>query len=197
MKNVAIYSSLILLERNRTCPWIMKDSWRVHIQRTFFSLINMNYSVPFHFNFAYAGVITPAEDSYARHLLVASMVSDEWMQAGALILSFFSFYLIVVWFIWYIRRIYPHVYFYFYFFSIAYVSWAGAYHCHEGFLFYFLYCFGDFELNAEIDSRMGWRHHCIVAWMLWIAAITPLVSWVAMRGARDAYREEFKRKENR
>lgn len=43
----------------------------------FFSLINMNYSVPFLFIFAYAGVITPAEDSYARHLLVASMVSDE------------------------------------------------------------------------------------------------------------------------
>lgn len=42
-----------------------------------FFLTNMNYSVPFLFIFAYAGVITPAEDSYARHLLVASMVSDE------------------------------------------------------------------------------------------------------------------------
>lgn len=47
------------------------------ISSTRFLLINMNYSVPFLFIFAYAGVITPAEDSYARHLLVASMVSDE------------------------------------------------------------------------------------------------------------------------
>lgn len=163
----------------------MASSFPAH---TFFSLINMNYPVPFLFIFAYAGVITPAEDSYARHLLVASMVSGEWMQAGALILSFFI-YLIVVWFIWYTRWIYPPC-FLFFTFSVIYVSWAGAYHCHEGFYFIYLTSyFGDFELNTEIDSRTGRRHHCTMAWAWWarFEAIIPLVSWVAMREAEDAY----------
>lgn len=53
----------------------MVGSFPAHVFFSFF--INMNYSVPFLFIFAYAGVITPAEDSYARHLLVAPMVSDE------------------------------------------------------------------------------------------------------------------------
>lgn len=93
------------------------------------------------------------------------------MQAGALILSFFILFDSSMIYLIYTTDIPPIFFLFSMYHEQAHITAMKV------FFTLFLILFGDFELNTEIDSRMGRSHHCIVAWMLWkFAAIIPLVS---------------------